>query len=1500
MPWLLVFALQLQSTVAFFDQKIFHLTNDTPSYALHGTGLAWKQTTSVLCHDDLPFLLAGKVPDVSGCTQAWSTCTDFQQFHFQCSWEVLGFELELAYREEVKTAGNYFAISIRVLEWIEERSRYMLFSVWPADDEACVDHTYEILMEPRALLTSVSRFDPLAGVVSFINRAKEEIVKITPLLLDIELDNQITCTKLTIDALVGGALEVGFTEDNMEPSTRKNYTSESVGASFPLSENIKQLSFMASSNNTLGGFRITLHTNFIERNGLTTPNINPHNPNFLLNLIEIFDPAVDMTFELVDLLDAVLTVTFDAQNNTFARNYTSAEVTHDLFNLTSISRISMTYDGISKYNSTIRCGYFIKLWFQEDFQATPATTTMHTTNAPRYLLFSVWPDSDKSCVHINYAIALEPQSVLTCVSRFEPETYTTMIPYNFFRMLSDDDDGALLEIYAGGYPAKDRTNLIGSTSTSQADQQLDSFAATVTFINRDEDHSISVGPEISKVAIDNIIITPNSNAPTFLSSFKYPWVFEEDPELFKPTIITVNYNQITCTLLTINALEGGTLEVGFTDNNVQISARKNTNDGGFRVVIYGNDIARGGLTTPKISPDEPNFLLNVVDIFGDEGNVNQFTAVVDGLVSETNITYTREKTPKYHKKILVEMKLIVITIACQIDILATIQEPLYIPQLTPVEPALLVNLEDVVPFGTLIAGVAGLNRDTWIVYTLCTLAANYECDLQAAEFGPCSSSDPEIFYPQYLFSGTFTLAVPEKCTPTISLRRQDLTAYDIMERSDCTGMRLVVSPGYKQPPIFLVNSSLHTVTWKCTAIDLRFELVDMQNVELTLFAINLNGTTMQHNYTSTGFSSSELYLTQITNIANPAIRCYDEIPISIDREVPDELGCTMVWPSCTTFMYIETQCYWEVQTGEVEIGFRNIDSPPEAFAVSIRVLEWVDVNHKYFLMAYSEPSERLCGAATWLMPGSILTFVPPMVISNYMNTVTISSFQFHEFTNDTTFVEAYYGGDPGYSETNFAGRIDASVKISTFLTFSAVTTLVNRNARGTIAFRSDATSWRLDKVHLTLARYTPTHLSSYKYPWIFEEDQDLFPVATIGVGFSGDVCKILTIDVIESGELVIESRNEQFDNVTNRHLSLLCPVVQFLDTPALGFRISTETALAMTGDAIVSITTAESSYMFNLADIIDPMQRFVARFEELTQEHRATLTICSLDYSSQPSQEAVNFVNCTSRADLTTRFLNCCTKHVHVTNRTSISLDFYNFTYFTNGAVVTFAVQLFDDVEDLTIHLPYNVYEDDELAFRVPETNKTFFVGINLPGFVISPKTDGPLRQDIHSAILKSILWPHSVIDCEYNLYPGFITTRNVSKPFITFRNSDIFYPQWLFSGTFTLEIPAGCTPTVSLGREDMVSTEQLDSTECSGMRFVVTPAYSSAPLRNHLGTLQKVTWICDPVDVELELVDLVNANMDIFLTHADGTIEHMMLHAKCRLVVYSIWTHHTFTIINR
>ncbi|CAJ0567668.1 unnamed protein product, partial [Mesorhabditis spiculigera] len=331
--------------------------------------------TAILCYDDFPFFLAGVVPDVSSCTQAWSTCADFQQFQFQCTWNIVASEIELKYRADVKIAGDYFALSVRVSEWIED--------------------------------------------------------------------------------------------------------------------------------------------------------------------------------------------------------------------------------------------------------------------SPRYLLFSVWPDGDRSCVQQDYEILLEPSASLTCVTKFDPATYTTMVPENYFLTLSDVAavaDGALLEIYAGAFPSHDRNSYIGSTY----------FAAVVTFVNRDPEKIIRITPQMGRIAKDKIVITPNSNAPTFLSSLKYPWIFEEDLELFAETVITVNYNQITCTKLTIDGVDGGTFEIGLTKDNVHINSRKNYTStsagtsnpltenvkllkftpsknhavGGFRIVLYGDIIAYGDLTTPKISPDVPNFLLNLVNIFG--------------------------------------------------------------------------------------------------------------------------------------------------------------------------------------------------------------------------------------------------------------------------------------------------------------------------------------------------------------------------------------------------------------------------------------------------------------------------------------------------------------------------------------------------------------------------------------------------------------------------------------------------------------------------------------------------------------------------------------------------------------------------------------------------------------------------------------------------------------------------------------------------------------------
>ncbi|CAJ0567673.1 unnamed protein product, partial [Mesorhabditis spiculigera] len=530
MLWLLTFATRILLVTPFFDQKEFHLTRVTPSYALHGTALAWKQSIkifgcddctfvidyskpgcndttgngdnlTILCYDDFPFLLAGKVPDISDCTQAWSTCQDFQQFHFQCTWTVPGPGTELSYRSEVTIPGDYFALSIRVQEWAVD------------DEDLCIDDSNVIILQP---LTS-----------------------------------------------------------------------------------------------------------------------------------------------------------------------------------------------------------------------------------------------------------------LTCVSIFDPEHYNKTVPFNLFRMGSLAVAGALLDIYAGGIPGNGNANFLGSALTSQEDQQYNSFDSVVTFMNRDFADNVFIVP-----SMNDVFITPNPTTPTLLSSFKYPWIFEEDREFFPETVIGIDYNEILGTLMSLNALDDGILEVGFTADNEKITSSKNytSKNAGTSYPLRENikqlkftpssNSIDGGLAVPRLSGQDPNFLLNIADIrfYGTHYEFNKFTAMVDRLDADTSITYT-----------------------------------------------------------------------------VCSLHSNSTMKDKAVDYEDCMTR------------ADLMTQVLDCCSKTGAASNGQQIDFDLRNLTE-----------YSVEQISLWHSARYR---NGTAVDLKFELVAMQNVELTLFAIYVNGTTVQHNYTSsTGISSSELYLTDIMNI----------------------------------------------------------------------------------------------------------------------------------------------------------------------------------------------------------------------------------------------------------------------------------------------------------------------------------------------------------------------------------------------------------------------------------------------------------------------------------------------------------------------------------------------------------------------------------------------------------------------------------------------------------
>ncbi|CAJ0571879.1 unnamed protein product, partial [Mesorhabditis spiculigera] len=630
---------------------------------------------------------------------------------------------------------------------------------------------------------------------------------------------------------------------------------------------------------------------------------------------------------------------------------------------------------------------------------------------------------------------------------------------------------------------------------------------------------------------------------------------------------------------------------------------------------------------------------------------------------------------------------------------------------------------------------------------------------------------------------------------------------------------------------------------------------------------------------------------------NPAIKCYDPIPIFIDGKVPNQLGCNMIWSSCATFMAAETQCQWNVDADSVELTFGAIDPRPDIFAVSIRVLEWIDVSYTFLLFPFWSEIEKICTQEIWLPPKHILTFVPPVIINNYTTSCIRSTLVLLDVagTNDTFFIDLYYGGDPGNRAGNLIGTFNVppgsplTKTVPEIDTYSAATTLVNRNTVGELALLYGVANDKLEFAFITVLA-GPSHVSSFKYPWIFEEDQDLFPVTKLQANFNGAICQSLTIDDLTGGTFIVSSVGTLNSNVTNTYtatdVGFTYPIGQVLTkltfTPDAGreqrsgFRVTLHGAKRFINSIPVETTPMQPTYMLSVSEIVNPMQRLDLRFTRLDQPQTARLTICSLDSGSTPSQEATGFSDCTRRADLTTRMLHCCNQKLEVTNESLVPFDYSNFTYFTHAPSISFSVQLVEDDDAITFSLPYNIYDDEELTFKVPYSAKKTFVGISLPslkGYATYESPEGAL----YYGLLNLIFWPHSTFDCVYNVYPGFVSGQNVSTYPTAFRNSDVFYTQWMLSGTFTFEIPAKCMPTISLGRMDATADYMLLSSDCTGMRLLISPEYRMIPLQYLTMRLAAVsiTYICSPVDLKLELVDMLNVRVDIYLDHANGTPEH-------------------------
>ncbi|CAJ0567672.1 unnamed protein product, partial [Mesorhabditis spiculigera] len=134
---------------------------------------------------------------------------------------------------------------------------------------------------------------------------------------------------------------------------------------------------------------------------------------------------------------------------------------------------------------------------------------------------------------------------------------------------------------------------------------------------------------------------------------------------------------------------------------------------------------------------------------------------------------------------------------------------------------------------------------------------------------------------------------------------------------------------------------------------------------------------------------------------------------------------------------------------------------------------------------------------------------------------------------------------------------------------------------------------------------------------------------------------------------------------------------------------------------------------------------------------------------------------------------------------------------------------------------------------------------------------------------------PACTLDCDYNFYPGIVTSANQSVPLAIFRGTDNFYPQFLLTGAFTVEVPPKCQPTISFKGGQIITDALVIITECTGMRLVVAPGYNSLQMSPGDWTPMALTWSCSPaVNMTFELVDLLDSVLTVTIETENVTVE--------------------------
>ncbi|CAJ0934221.1 unnamed protein product, partial [Mesorhabditis belari] len=620
------------------------------------------------------------------------------------------------------------------------------------------------------------------------------------------------------------------------------------------------------------------------------------------------------------------------------------------------------------------------------------------------------------------------------------------------------------------------------------------------------------------------------------------------------------------------------------------------------------------------------------------------------------------------------------------------------------------------------------------------------------------------------------------------------------------------------------------------------------------------------------------------------ITCFDPIPFTINGEFLSYTNCYGLMPfemDLVSSRYLFF-CVFEINADTLFVESMENTTNFE-YAILFRVKEWSDVGKKILIMPADREPENPCIAL--VAPNTIVTVVahPDAFDSNNgpsfevaVNFYSIGDqfalpcpFQIETTCNHDMLLNVFSGSTPALldeNQPNFLVRLPVSkssalrVSVASMFSTSDCTYCLiftsNVDVDNSYAFLYD--EWRHD-LH-------PISLTSYEYPWYFGETQlheDCFVLQTSYSRYKDEEDPdFQTYDDFLAETNKCQRKVEPVLNISLSSAILnadfdtmgLCFWFQWCPNPGFsyqkGFDLLLTPVYLKDCDLTYFLTDNNPSIVFHGVYFMSHLEDQICfEVENCTNCEPMVVTsrYCSFNETKDGCALASPFNFKNTLADLKCSYQKEEEQNL-IKERCTFCLE-EKLILAVNGNIDIFQSAIMISKVKFQVDL--------EPTFTVGAkilTTNAKILALDQRKLVVFAL--GSTLTPVSNLVLSEFRWSHAPeeMNCEYRFCigpPRLHENDSLAEPVLTFRDSDVFVPQFLLSDVYTVEIPQFCSPLYSIEpiKDYQRETAILDQNLCEGTALITSAYIYFNELDSTNGEIRRWNLSClqHPVEIRIE-----------------------------------------------